>query len=187
MKSFFRMLRHKAILRSMVFLSNSSVLDTSCQDGTFLKILLKKNSDKNLKVFGVDINEEDIEKAKNLIPDGTFLVTNNKKLPNPDRTFDFVLTSLTLHHMDDPIGSLSEMNRVLKEDGQAYLVDIISRSSLSYKILNFIKCREPYHFEKFYSLSEAQDLVAKAGFKVREVNSLSVFIMPVVILKLSKI
>ena len=115
------------------------------------------------------------------------MVTNNKKLPNPDRTFDFVLTSLTLHHMDDPIGSLSEMNRVLKEDGQAYLVDIISRSSLSYKILNFIKCREPYHFEMFYSLSEAQDLVAKAGFKVREVNSLSVFIMPVVILKLSKI
>lgn len=186
MKSFFRKLRHRAILRYMTFSDNASVLDTSCQNGTFLKALLEKNVNKNLKVFGVDISDGDIEKARNLIPSGTFLVTNNKKLPNPDETFDFVLTSLTLHHMDYPIGSLSEMNRVLKKDGHVYLVDIISRSSLSYRILNFIKCREPYHFEKFYSLPETQDLVAKVGFKVKEVNYISLFIMPVVILKLIK-
>ena len=186
MKSFFRKLRHKSIIKHINLFNNTSILDTSCQDGTFLKVLLEKNMDKNLKVFGVDISREDIEKAKNLIPGGTFLVTYNKKLPNPDGVFDFVLTSLTLHHMDDPINSLSEMNRVLKENGRVYLVDIISRSLLSYKILNFIKCREPYHFEKFYSLLEAKSLVAKAGFKIEEVKTLSVFVMPVVILKLSK-
>jgi len=191
MKSFFRKLRHKAILKHIVLLDRVSVLDTSCQDGTFLKVLLDKNSNKNLKVCGVDISKEDIIKAQKIIPGGTFWVTDNKTLPIPDKTFDVVITSLTLHHMPDPKTSLSEMKRVLKDSGYIYLIDIITENRLLYKILNFIKCRESYHFEKFYSPHEVQDLVANAGLIIDNRNPILIFpsisiVTPITIFKIYK-
>lgn len=191
MKSFFRKIRHRAVIKRLYLPPNASVLDTSCQDGTFLNVLLEKNTEKGLNVFGVDMNTVDIEKAKTLISEGTFTITDNKTLPHQDKTFDVVITSMTLHHMSSPDLSLSEMRRVLKDDGIVYLVDIITKNGLFHKILNFIKCPEPYHFEKFYSLSEAQELLTKVGFKIEKVDSIIVFpiftiVAPATILKLTK-
>ncbi len=191
MKSFFRKIRHKAVIKRFYLPPNTSILDTSCQDGTFLKVLLEKNPKRGLKVFGVDINTKDITKAQTLIPEGTFMITDNKTLPHQDQTFDIAITSMTLHHMSNPIMSLSEIKRVLKNDGSIYIVDIIIKNRLLYKILNFIKCPEPYHFEKFYSLSEAQDLFTKVGLRIEKIDSILVFptftiVAPVTVLRLTK-
>ncbi len=64
MKSFFRKVRHHAITKNLVIPTGALVLDTSCQDGGFLSVLHKKNADKNLKTFGVDISESDIKKQR---------------------------------------------------------------------------------------------------------------------------
>lgn len=105
MKSFFRKVRHQAITKNLLIPNEALVLDTSCQDGGFLSVLIKNNADKNLKLYGVDISESDINKAKNLVPNGIFEIIDNKTLPFADKTFDIVISSLTLHHMNDPMGS----------------------------------------------------------------------------------
>lgn len=168
MKSFFRKIRHKIITEKLVIPENTLVLDTSCQDGGFLSVLLKNNVNKNLKVFGIDISTEDINLAKKLIPNGVFEITDNTSIPFPNKTFDVVISSLTLHHMSNPISSIKEMERVLKDNGSIYLIDIIAQNTFFNFILKHIKCPEPYHFEKFYSLQEVKDLLLKTRVAIHE-------------------
>ncbi len=189
MKSLFRKIRHQAITKNLLIPKDSSVLDTSCQDSGFLSVLNKNNLNKNLKLFGVDISESDISKAKNLVPNGIFEITDNKRLPFADNTFDVVISSLTLHHMNDPMSSLLEMKRVIKETGSIYLIDIIAEGKLFNSILKTIKCPEPYHFEKFYSLKEVEELVIKSGLRINTKKKVFVFptftiTTPVLILEL---
>ncbi len=189
LQSFFRKIRHKIILKNIHLSEGISVLDTSCQDGSFLEILLKKNP--KAHVYGVDINKEDIEKAKNNIPSGIFKLADNKNLPFADGSFDMVITSMTLHHMDDPVNSLLEMKRVLKGDGNIYLIDLIFKNNFLHKILKYRKCPEPYHFEKWYSVSDMQNLIQKCGLHIAKEDMAIIFpaisiVMPVLVLKLSK-
>ncbi|HRH30709.1 MAG TPA: class I SAM-dependent methyltransferase [Candidatus Paceibacterota bacterium] len=175
MKSFFRKVRHQAIIKNLQIPKEALVLDTSCQDGGFLSVLTKNNADKNLKPFGVDISESDISKAKKLVPTGIFEITDNKTLPFADKTFDVVISSLTLHHMNNPISSLLEMKRVIKDTGSIYLIDIMAEGKLFNSILKKIKCPEPYHFEKFYSVKEVEELVTKVGVKINTKKKVFVF------------
>ncbi len=189
MKSFFRKIRHQAITKNLLVPKDSSVLDTSCQDGGFLSVLNKNNLNKNLKLFGVDISESDISKAKNLVPNGIFEITDNKTLPFADNTFEVVISSLTLHHTNDPVSFLLEMKRVVKETGSIYLIDIMAEGKLSNSILKTIKCPEPYHFEKFYSIKEVEELITEAGVVINTKKKVFVFptftiTTPVVILEL---
>lgn len=166
MKSFFRKIRHKIISKRLVIPKNASILDTSCQDGGFLSILIKHNSDSNLKIYGVDLDKGDIEKARELIPNGIFEATDNISLPFRDKTFDVVISSFTLHHMSNPVSSMREMNRVVKDGGVIYLIDIMGENKFFNFILKHVKCPEPYHFEKFYSFPEVENLVSKLGLTV---------------------
>ncbi|MBP6866118.1 MAG: class I SAM-dependent methyltransferase [Candidatus Pacebacteria bacterium] len=178
MKLFFRKIRHKAIINKLRIPANASVLDTSCEDGSFLSVLLSKNQGKNLKLYGIDINEREIEKAKALIPEASFTATDNKSIPFPDRHFDVVISSMTLHHMSNPSESINEMKRVLRENGSIYLVDIIAKNRLFYFFLKRLKCPAPYHFEKFYFLPDLEKLLSGSGLKVMKTNRS--YIIPVV-------
>jgi len=189
MKSLFRNIRHQTIIKSLSIPKDALILDSSCQDGSFLSTLDKNNYDKKLKIFGIDITESDINKARKLIPDGIFEITDNKTLPFADKNFDVVISSLTLHHMDNPRHSLIEMKRVLKETGSIYLIDIIAEGKLLKSIFKRVRCPESYHFEKFYSLEEVEDLIVNSGLRVNSKKKIFVFplftiIAPVLILEL---
>lgn len=175
MKSFLRKIRQRGIIRKLTISNNSVILDTSCQDGGFLSILLENNKDKNLKVFGVDMSETEILRARKMLPNSGFEITDNKTLPFPDKNFDIVVSSLTLHHMNDPIASIKEMKRVLRDTGTIYIIDVIAEGKLFNFFLKKIRCPEPYHFEKFYSLAEVQDLIAREGLKINSKKKVCLF------------
>ncbi|HTE48586.1 MAG TPA: class I SAM-dependent methyltransferase [Candidatus Paceibacterota bacterium] len=191
MKSFFRRIRHRIIVKELAIPENAAILDTSCQDGGFLSALIKNSNGKNLKVYGVDLIGADIEKAKKLIPKGFFEITDNASLPFPDQTFDIVISSFTLHHMANPISSIKEMARVVKNGGIIYLIDIIAENKIFNFILKRMKCPEPYHFEKYYSFEEIKNLLSKTGLtidkkiKAAAFPSFTIF-TPISILELSQ-
>ncbi|MFA6076790.1 MAG: class I SAM-dependent methyltransferase [Candidatus Paceibacterota bacterium] len=191
MKSFFRKIRHKTITRKLVIPKNASILDTSCQDGGFLSILMKNNEGKNINIFGIDISSTDVEAAKKIIPTGIFKITDNSSIPFGDKTFNTVVSSLTLHHMSQPVKSFNEMKRVLKDDGSIYLIDIISENTVFNFILKHIKCPEPYHFEKFYSLKDLNELLTKTKLKISQKVKILTFptpsvVTPVLLVELKK-
>jgi len=74
------------------------------------------------EVVGVDVDAGSINRARQLateqcIANVRFEVANLYELPFPDRSFDVVFSHAVLLHIQDPIGALREMRRVLKTGG----------------------------------------------------------------------
>lgn len=172
----------------MEILKGSSVLDTSCQDGGFLSVLSSYCGDA-LKISGVDVSSVDISVAENRFPKGTFKVADNTSLPFEPRSFDVVISSMTLHHMKDPKQSLLEMKRVLKQSGHMYLADVVGTNKVSNFVLSKMKCSEPYHFEKFYSIDEVKQLLNDTGLTIERMERVVVFpavsvVLPLLVMKI---
>jgi len=67
---------------------------------------------RNMKTYGRDSNIE-------------VQVADANALPFADDTFDYVVSTGSLHHWKDPIHALSEAHRVLKRGGYALLYDLV--------------------------------------------------------------
>jgi SAM-dependent methyltransferase len=83
-----------------------------------------------MTLTGVDISEAMVERAARraagagLSERVRFEVGDVGALPLPDREFDGVVSTLSLHHWSDPAGGLAEICRVLKPGGEARIYDL---------------------------------------------------------------
>lgn len=90
------------------------ILDTACGTGYYMEKLSEN------ECFGLDISEKSIkcckEKKLNNICVGTY-----ENLPYKDCSFDIILCINAFQHTQNPKMTLTEINRVLKEDGEVIL------------------------------------------------------------------
>lgn len=83
-----------------------------------------------LEIVGIDLSSGMVDiankKAKELGLDNRvrFKLANASSLPFPDEYFDFVISTLSLHHWSDPSAGFKEIFRVLKNNGQACIYDL---------------------------------------------------------------
>ena len=100
------------------------MLEIGCGNGSVSKHIYDKY---NLNVTGTDIDEDQIEFAKNSIKDLkniAFFFADATDLPFKDENFDIVLSINVLHHIYNWIDALKEINRVLKKSGYLILADM---------------------------------------------------------------
>jgi ubiquinone/menaquinone biosynthesis C-methylase UbiE len=102
-----------------------AVLDVGTGPGVLLVELAGRRPD--LSLTGVDLSADMIATAKrNLKPFGDRAcarVADVTSLPFPDRSFDLIVSSLSLHHWDDPEAAVPELARVLRPEGRLYIYD----------------------------------------------------------------
>ena len=97
-------------------IKDKKVLEIGCSDG----FAATKYSKYFHAYLGIDISDKAINKAKSLkLKNTEFICTDAHSLPIEKETFDCVIVNSLLHHLDLK-KALSEINRVLKEDG--YLI-----------------------------------------------------------------
>jgi len=104
------------------------VLEVGCGPG-HLSIRLARQH--GLDVTGLDLDPAMIELARanaDRVEDGderrpSFLVGNVASLPFPDRSFDLVVSTLSMHHWSDPTAGLAEIGRVLRPGARAFVWD----------------------------------------------------------------
>jgi ubiquinone/menaquinone biosynthesis C-methylase UbiE len=83
-----------------------------------------------VEVTGVDIMPEMVDLANARARDRRvagsvrFEEADVGELPFPDRAFDLVTSSFSMHHWDDPVRGLYEIRRVLRPGGRAVLFDL---------------------------------------------------------------
>jgi ubiquinone/menaquinone biosynthesis C-methylase UbiE len=115
------------------------VLDYGCGIGSITEKIAKFNPQ---KLFGIDISEVSInkakEKAKNLNLQIEYSVDNCEKLNFKDSTFDLVFGSGILHHLDI-IKAINEINRVLKSGGEMVFLEPLGTNPL----INFYRKLTP--------------------------------------------
>lgn len=107
--------KFKIILQIIDKINPARILDVGCGGGVFVRELKKK-----FKIFGCDISLKLILSIPGSKSDGNFLVCRAEKLPFKDKSFDLVLCSEVLEHIRDINSIISEINRILQENG--YLI-----------------------------------------------------------------
>lgn len=108
------------LLSKLDYQQNSIILDLGCGDGYLTHLLFK---DRNLKIeAGVDISEKAIYKARKLNEKSqtykTLMVANAYNLPYKDKSFSTVFSNCAIEHIPDLEKVLSEVYRVLKDNGK---------------------------------------------------------------------
>ncbi len=104
-----------------------SVLDLGCGEGRYARKLAKRGA----IVTGIDPVSAFVERAKELLPAGTFLEAFAESLPLPDSSFDLVLSYLSLVDIQDYVKAIQEMRRVLKPGGRIVVVTVSNLASPS--------------------------------------------------------
>jgi ubiquinone/menaquinone biosynthesis C-methylase UbiE len=86
------------------------ILEVGCGQGWLLKLIADALPD--VELHGLDIRPEVIDYARKLVPSAHVVVGDGQSLPYEDGSFDVVVCSEVLEHVDDPAGVLAEIERV---------------------------------------------------------------------------
>ncbi|MEP6583206.1 MAG: methyltransferase domain-containing protein [Ginsengibacter sp.] len=94
---------------------NSNVLDVGCGNGLISMSLGKAGHN----VFGIDISEKAIEKAKekNKLPNVKFEVAGAEQMSETETKYDAVICSEVLEHLNEPSTLLNYIHKSMKDDG----------------------------------------------------------------------
>ncbi|MDR3253157.1 MAG: methyltransferase domain-containing protein [Tannerella sp.] len=92
----------------------SAVLELGCGTGYFTREIVKTGAE----VTAIDISPEllNVAKAEIISPRVSFCEENAYRMSFPDNSFDYIVGSSVLHHLDIK-KAMSEIYRVLKPDG----------------------------------------------------------------------
>ena len=161
------MKRHKKIIASIGSIPKSAcILDTSCGDGMFLKMLAEENNLPHKNLYGIDIDYNSILEARENAPNIHFEVAENTEIPFKNNKFDIVVSAFTLHHMRNPENFLESTFQVLARGAYLLLVDVVSHNTFSESIFKYCKCPEPYHFEKIFSEKDIHRMSQVANLQI---------------------
>jgi len=151
-----------------------NLLDVGCANGSLLDNL----RDNGKKCFGVDISKPMIELGRNKPGLDLFLGTL-EEAGYPEAFFDWIISFDVVEHLDDPLSTLREIQRILKPGGLLILelpnegtwfrwvakALFFGTGGRTYKIVE--RLYHPFHRYYFSPITLPRALEA-TGFRVRE-------------------
>ncbi|GAB4462063.1 MAG: methyltransferase domain-containing protein [Elainellaceae cyanobacterium] len=126
-------------LADLTFAPDASVLDVCCGSGQTTQFLVERvassSTNGSAGVVGLDASPLSIRRARQNVPNATFVESWAEDMPFPDGQFDIVHTSAALHEMkpDQLQQILKECYRVLKPGGIFAAIDVHKPTNLFYK------------------------------------------------------
>ncbi len=151
----------------------SRVLDVGCGNGELSEILFKRG----LNIIATDLGFDSIKRAslrirkKNIkVP---FVQGDIYRLPYGDRSFDAVIASETIEHLENPRDAMLEIARVLHSGGY-FIISIPYRERLRYTLCIHCNKKTPVnaHLHSFDD-EDFVDLLKEAGFSVEIILKIS--------------
>jgi ubiquinone/menaquinone biosynthesis C-methylase UbiE len=98
------------------------ILDVGCGTGRLLRKI--REHWPNARLIGIDPAEGMVKKAREMMPDSTFIVSPAESIPLPDTSVNLVFSTTSFHHWSDQLQGIREIRRVLRPGGQFFLADI---------------------------------------------------------------
>lgn len=155
--------RAPTIIKELDIEKGDRILDVGCGVGILPLELAKKY---NVKVYGVDIDKEDIELAKKFkrilkIKNVDFSLGNITRLRFKSGSFDKIVCSEVLEHVSNDKKALKELKRVLKDNGKI----IITTPYLKEGEKKTRMIGKTGHEREGYSMEEMRLLLRKAELR----------------------
>ena len=148
------------------------ILDVGCGKSDYI-IALSKN---NRMCFGIDpLYEVSLLKAQEKAKDenvNIHLIRGvSENLPFEDEKFDMILHFSTLQHVDDQHKTLSEIKRVLKDNGLLVVSVPLSKNIFTL----FRKIKKPEYVTKVFDYRELKKVVTESGFEILKIRGCGFF------------
>ncbi len=183
--------RAKRIVEELDLKDGDKVLEIGCGNGYYLSLLNRVGL--KLALFGIDNDQMALYDAKKFIGDAKVKLINadSSKLPFVENSFDKIVMSEVLEHVQDENKTLEEAYRVLQKNG----IFTLTTCNIDYPFLwdpvNWIL----QHFfgthiqsgfwagiwnqhTRLYKKGRVEKLIQKAGFKIIKVESLTNWCLP---------
>lgn len=142
---------YKLVTKNVSLEENYNVLDVGCGTGTILRRLGEKA---NINGYGIDVEENMINIAKNKCADMDIQICSCDKTAFNDEYFDVVIACMAYHHFPDKNGFAKEMNRIIKSGGRLYISDP----------------KFPFVFRKIFNAALSLHKIAGKFFSIKEME-----------------
>jgi SAM-dependent methyltransferase len=107
------------LMKKMCLPTKGKLLDIACGAGEVVRLA----SQHGLSAIGLDISEIVARSAAQRVsPHASIGVSQGENIPFANSSFDFVTNIGSLEHFDNPAKGVSEMARVLKPGGRAFIL-----------------------------------------------------------------
>ena len=133
------------------FLPAERVLDIACGSGLGMDLLSRGGT----QVVGIDISEEALRTALSREGSVTVCRADATKLPLQTASFDLIASFETIEHVDADVGFISELRRVIRDDGVLLLS---TPNALHTKPVAGVP-KNPFHVRE-YEPAEFKELVS---------------------------
>lgn len=182
--------RLKSIVQGLNIKDQDKILDCSCGEGFYLKIISQLYK---CKLYGLDCDGEVLSRARQELEMPWVYLTQGDiyKLPYHNKEFDKIILSEVLEHLPDDVKALSEVKRVLKPGGILFITVPNSNYPFFWDPIN--KTLEIFfhmHIKKgfwagiwnmhkrLYSKEKITKVVKEAGFRIIDVKMFTHYCIP---------
>ena len=111
---------YNVLLTSIVLKPSYMVLDVGCGTGYLLR---KISEQQEIVGYGIDIEPNMIDEAKQKCPEMDMRVSPSEKTLFDGDMFDVITACMAYHHFSDKEGFMKEAARILKPGGCLYIAD----------------------------------------------------------------
>ena len=154
-----------SILLEKTDLQNKAVADIGCGTGRHWPKIFKKQP---LSLTGFDVSEGMLNKLEEKFPEAnTHQITDDLFLTVKDASFDTIISTLTVAHIENIEDALQAWSRMLKPDGKIIITDFhpkllafggkrtFKRNNVQLAVRNFV-----------HSINTIKDILKDNGFQV---------------------
>lgn len=154
---------HTYILNNIFFNKDDIILDLGCGKGDFIDILVEKEKPFK-KIYALDISENMIEilKKKEILNCHP-VIGDSENLNFQEKYFDKIFCLNSFHHYPNPKGVVSEVKKVLKENGSIYVGEVYVPGVIREVINIFLPLGRCGDY-KMYSPKTLNKIFEKEGF-----------------------
>ena len=159
----------ESIIELLPVKNGMKILDLGTGSGYLTFALAKRYPD--ISVIGLDIVEKALENNKltaerEKLTNVGFVSYNGRSFPFDSGSFDIVVSRYALHHFPDMNNSLSEVNRVLTDEGCFFISDPSPNDNDTNGFIDeYMQIRPDGHI-KFRTFAEWKALCENKGFRL---------------------
>jgi ubiquinone/menaquinone biosynthesis C-methylase UbiE len=124
----FSFIRWEVLRQLRKYRPEGTLLDAGCGPGYLDRAIAMKYP--QLKIIGIDVSKEMLELATRQASSSkvnsriSYQEADVQKLPFKNDSMDFVVSTLSMHHLARPEEALGEIFRILKPRGQLFIFDL---------------------------------------------------------------